>query len=826
MSYAARILETPNLQGYWRLGESSGSVLDYASTHPGTVSGGVTRAAVGALASKNKAATFDGSTGRVVMTGFNATGAQTALTFEAWIKSDGSWAVGHETIICAGSAGHYLSVNTGKLFMSLQIAGVQRLTTSAVAAAVPTTGFHHVVGTWTSGDLMRVYLDGRLVDSSGPWTGSLSGALPLGLGCFDPGGAGSGFYGGTIDEAALYNRALDLGEILDRVNGISNTAELLKLTIAGVDKTRFFYLPDGQLSGTVMAGARGSFQVKVFDTLDAAGYRPNIDDTISVDYDLDALFAGRIDDVEEESLTDLDTGLITTITASDWQAIPDQVVYSASYPVGTLLKTILQDLVTNKLAAYGVTLDAAQANGPALSAPLTVDKESGTSILNRLQTLSGWVWRIDTAKKLRAIQAGTVACGFSLGDATNDVLGRVSWRKARATNYINKILLKIGTEQIVPKTDTITGNGVLTSWTLAYTPVPSSDGGFIVSRGLVHEGAADLPLGKFGVDPTTWTYDPATNTLHRSSALGLGVVATFLYQVQFPITVTYEDTVESAAHGAYEAQIDAPDVFDKTEGLVLATALVRRGIATPKTVIVRTTNGGAIPGQTVPLSFAAHGLIATYMIVAVDVQSADDGSLEYTLTCLEGSELADSWLDYYRRSGGGVANGGGGTVSGAFLPTISGLVQGPVTAWSGTSGLESSLDYLINGSNLGPALILGRGADQWAWAMSADTLGGAGGTQARLRFTPLKENSSLRFAMQLAQDPVPVASQYFLTPTRWGRSFSAPRLRAASARASASPISTRATSTPAPASSSAAARRAWATGSPTPTRPATSAAAP
>src|SRR3954464_1962007 len=134
MSYAARILETPNLQGYWRLGELSGSVLDYASTHPGAVTGGVTRATTGALASKNKAATFDGASGKVIFTGFNATNAQTAFTFEAWIKGDGAWGVSDEMVLCAGATGHSLSIKNGKLFMSLQIAGTLRTPASAAGA--------------------------------------------------------------------------------------------------------------------------------------------------------------------------------------------------------------------------------------------------------------------------------------------------------------------------------------------------------------------------------------------------------------------------------------------------------------------------------------------------------------------------------------------------------------------------------------------------------------------------------------------------------------------------------------------------------------------
>src|SRR5258708_37702153 len=98
----------------------------------------------------------------------------------------------------------------------------------------------------------------------------------------------------------------------------------------------------------------------------ASGSRPAIDDTLTLADGATTIFSGRSDDVEELPLTDLDTGVVTAITASDWHGITEQISYNISYNVGTTLKTILQDIVTSKLASSGITLDAAQATGPSV----------------------------------------------------------------------------------------------------------------------------------------------------------------------------------------------------------------------------------------------------------------------------------------------------------------------------------------------------------------------------------------------------------------------------------------------------------------------------
>src|SRR4051812_10625652 len=106
----------------------------------------------------------------------------------------------------------------------------------------------------------------------------------------------------------------------------------LGLTIAGVSRTSKFWLPgsSSDVSATILAGARGSLRLSVYDRLGAAGYRPAVDEGIVLDNGGVTIFGGRIDAVEELALArDLDRGVVTTMTVSDWAALGDQVTFTA-----------------------------------------------------------------------------------------------------------------------------------------------------------------------------------------------------------------------------------------------------------------------------------------------------------------------------------------------------------------------------------------------------------------------------------------------------------------------------------------------------------------
>jgi concanavalin A-like lectin/glucanase superfamily protein len=681
MSYADRVLETPGLLAYWRCNETSGTQLGdiFSGAHHAALAGGYTLGVAGALFTGDKAVTLNGTTGKAVVAGYNATNGLAAFTFEAWVKSDGSWAAGHETILCAGAAGHYLSVNSGKLFMSLQIAGVQRVTQSAAAAAIPTTGFHYVVGTWTSGDFLRVYLNGRLVDTSAAaHAGTLSGAIPFGVGVFDPGGAGSGWFGGTLDELAIYNQALSPWQVSDHyLSGTTDRSELFAVAINGTVRTAKVFVPEGAgaFTGELLTGSRGSARISLYDLVGATGYRPALGDTLSVAYGAIAVWAGEIDDTDEGPFenAEMDTGVKTDLTVQDWHALPERIDFVGTIAAGTSLRTAFATILVAGLDVFGIGLDAAAfgslPNGPNLTTDVTCDG-SVLDAFNKLQALTGYIWRIDPVKVLKVREPGFESCGFSLADADTSpgVIGAVRVRRRRTTNYVNRVRLTCGPSGPGdPITQTWNGDGVSTSFALDGLNVPASN----VPPGVVVVDGVPYPLWPVPTgfaDAITWDYATAGGTITftgTSAAVATGAThIVLIYTPMFPFVVTYEDPVDvlmpPAGHGPYTLRATAAEILNYAEGLAAAQALVRIGVSEPIEVTVRTDKGPAYPGQSIALSFAERGVAGTFMVTGCTMELAVDGCLEYALTCVDGTEAGESWLDFFK---GRSASSGGGTIA-------------------------------------------------------------------------------------------------------------------------------------------------------------------
>lgn len=538
----------------------------------------------------------------------------------------------------------------------------------------------------------------------------------------------------------------------------------ITITINGVDQTA--KCQDARNEGgrrlnyNRVAGSPATLTLSTFDkTGGGGGYRPAIDHTVVVVDGATTLFSGVITDIHEQALSDpstgWDKGILSSVTCTDQNGLLLRDTYSKEYADGTTLKQVLQDLLANPLSGRGITLDGAQANGPALTGFKLVDAYID-DILNSLTTITGYVWDITPGKVLSMISPGSVSCGFSLTDGGGSIYGGVTLEQGRSETYANRVTVVAGPAEQLLKTETITGNGTLDHWVLTYTPMTDANG-FILSRGLVNENGADLTLSPpAGGGSYTWT--AATNTLTRSGgALPLGQVSTFVYAVQFPISVTVNNGAEQAAHGIYVKRYIADDVTDIATATQLATGLLSRTIAAPQIVRVTHRKGLAKPGQSVVLTFSERNISGTYMITEVSFWNEVDGSFSYAIAAVSGSTQPDSWVEFFKRGGpASSASSSAAPISGSLVPSVSGIFEGDLVANSGqnsTTAGESSLRSYANSAGWGPALLLGRNDLAYRWTIVADADHGATpGTRAKLRFHIPRRGSSIECGFYFEED--------------------------------------------------------------------------
>lgn len=203
-SYRALVM-SDSPAAYWRLGESSGTTaVDQMAVANGTYGGGVALGAAGALVSDaDTAAGFDGLSGRVSAPAVAALDPTTALTIEAWINPDTTR--GTTWIVNKGIM-YYLYVVDG----TINFGAFTDNWKAVITPLVSTGSWQHFVGTY-DGTTFVLYRDGVVVGqtlSAGP---ILASTTPLFIGAYD---ATTQYFDGSIDEVAVYTRALSAAQVL------------------------------------------------------------------------------------------------------------------------------------------------------------------------------------------------------------------------------------------------------------------------------------------------------------------------------------------------------------------------------------------------------------------------------------------------------------------------------------------------------------------------------------------------------------------------------------------------------------------------------------
>ena len=199
---------------YWRLGDASGSTAKDSGVaeNDGNIQGGVTLGATGAVSgTSNKAATFNGSDGAVVAS--SAANNPTVYTETTWFKTtttNGGKLMGFGNAASGLSGGydrHIYMEGSGQLTFGTWT-GQTNTTTSPLAY---NDGNWHFMAATQSSDGLKLYVDGALVgtnaqtqaqDYTGYWR--IGGDTTWGP---------QPWFAGTLDEAAVFSKALTAGQI-------------------------------------------------------------------------------------------------------------------------------------------------------------------------------------------------------------------------------------------------------------------------------------------------------------------------------------------------------------------------------------------------------------------------------------------------------------------------------------------------------------------------------------------------------------------------------------------------------------------------------------
>jgi Concanavalin A-like lectin/glucanases superfamily/PKD domain len=222
-SYATTVLGD-GATSYWRLGETSGTTAyDYAGGNDLTTNSGVTRNVSGALVGDSNAASgFSGTSSGFAVSQTPALPAPPDLSIETWFKTastQGGKIVGYGSSRTGNSSSydrHIYLTNDGRLTFGVYSNGAHTIQSSS---GFNNNQWHHVVGTLSATNGMRLYVDGALVGSDSATTAGqpFNGYWRVGGDNLNgwPNKPSSNFLKGSIDEVAIYSGVLSASKVTE-----------------------------------------------------------------------------------------------------------------------------------------------------------------------------------------------------------------------------------------------------------------------------------------------------------------------------------------------------------------------------------------------------------------------------------------------------------------------------------------------------------------------------------------------------------------------------------------------------------------------------------
>jgi hypothetical protein len=209
-AYADQVLADGPVS-YWRLGDTSGTTAsDVMGANPGTYTGGVTLGQQGALTGDaDPAASFDGVNDYVLVPDSSSLDLTAGVTIEAWVKRNksGVWQVlvGKPGTGQSKYENYALWFNTSNQVVAYFGDGV-----SFISVVSPLdTSWHHVAASYNN-STAKLYVDGALAAQASSTIHLTANSLPLNMGRAN---GGSYFFGGLLDEVAVYPTALSADRI-------------------------------------------------------------------------------------------------------------------------------------------------------------------------------------------------------------------------------------------------------------------------------------------------------------------------------------------------------------------------------------------------------------------------------------------------------------------------------------------------------------------------------------------------------------------------------------------------------------------------------------
>ena len=453
--------------------------------------------------------------------------------------------------------------------------------------------------------------------------------------------------------------------------------------------------------------ARPGASVELVDSTGTVNYAALMGTAVTIVNDIDSsvAFAGVLSEYEWETV--LGTSAIAwSLSFAGYEAICDHVLIFDYYDDSTytLTSDVVGAIITDYLAAYGISAGTIE-SGSSIS-EITYNGQSATEALNELAKRDGFIWFIDSDKKLNYMAQTSYTAPWNVTAAEGNYISLGG--SGSLDNYANTIYQR-GPENGISdiRTESQVGDSARREFKLTYAA--HSD----VS---VKVGGVAKTLGIKGVDSgKDFYWNQGDDIIYQDEGgtlLTSGDTLAVTYRGQVSMFVKIEDKEEIAARaaaestsGIYEALFEDSSAIYLDLNVSAAETHLRQMPFDRADLSYQTDKGGLRAGMLQHIVHTGRGVDDDFLIISISASEMTDHSsdtdnfnLRYTVSCVNG-ERADDWIEYWRRIAGvkdyslrdnetvQICNKLAATVSMASVCSVS---SAPQWYW-GTDGDDSSL---------------------------------------------------------------------------------------------------------------------------------------
>lgn len=358
------------------------------------------------------------------------------------------------------------------------------------------------------------------------------------------------------------------------------------------------------------------------------------------------------------------------VSCTDQHFLADKRVYYATFTnrtAGVIVTAILNNILSQEGVTVGQIYDGLEPS-PTLYPSATL-YPSGTGqipnatfyyntvaqALDQLAQQAGisgtpYYWMIDQNKKLYFVPYTTIV-NSTVVDGTNiDIKYYPPQITRQNPTYRNKQYITGGVSQIGPVTETRTGDGKLTSWTMAYdlalAPIITLNN-IPVSVGIQGSGQSQYYWSQ---GSKVITQDSSQTKLTSSDTLSI------TYTGQYPSTaylsnqqqITAQAAIDGSS-GIIENVYNDNTLTTANNALLECSALLNRncnrGIQFKFTTLV----SGYAPGQLITVNISSFWLTNQQMLIEqIDIEDKDGLNIWFTITAVSGA-FDTNWVNFFSK---------------------------------------------------------------------------------------------------------------------------------------------------------------------------------